>query len=133
LTAVQQGDLGLIDFDGIFYILGRTHDIIKRTGVPITPVALESCIASFIGGSQTCVIGIASEKLGQEPFAICSDFCGKTENEIKQHVLDLFGKDYALAGAMTLKQLNLDKFPLNATGKVMKIDMLEIVATHLKQ
>lgn len=40
----KTGDLGMISQDGDLYLLGRTKDIIKRAGVPVTPAALESCI-----------------------------------------------------------------------------------------
>jgi len=55
----------------------------------------------------------------------------KTEAQIQQHVLDLFGKDYALAGAVGLQQLGLEDFPLNPTGKVMKIELQKHVDAYL--
>jgi len=45
----KTGDLGMINEDGIVYILGRMKDVIKRAGVPIIPAALESCIEKFTG------------------------------------------------------------------------------------
>lgn len=47
----------------------------------------------------------------------------RSRDEIEQHLHDVFGKDYALGGVATLQQLGLDTFPLNATGKVMKITL----------
>ena len=41
------GDLGLINENGVIYILGRLNDRIKRGGIPITPVALESSIDQY--------------------------------------------------------------------------------------
>ncbi|KAK4553875.1 hypothetical protein LTR86_009050 [Recurvomyces mirabilis] len=121
----KTGDLGLISEDGTIYILGRTKDIIKRAGVPITPAPLESSLSSFVN-SPTAIIAITSPTpgVGQEPFVVVQDFKEKTEQQLKQHVLDLFGKDYALAGAASLEQLGLKAFPLNATGKVQKLDLL---------
>ncbi|KAK3680255.1 hypothetical protein LTR78_000633 [Recurvomyces mirabilis] len=121
----KTGDLGLISEDGTIYILGRNKDIIKRAGVPITAAPLESSLSSFVE-SPTAIIPITSPTpgVGQEPFAIVQDLKAKTEQQLKQHVLDLFGKDYALAGAASLAQLGLKAFPLNATGKVQKLDLL---------
>ena len=45
----KTGDIGMINDDGLVFILGRLNDRIKRSGVPITPAALESCIDKFIG------------------------------------------------------------------------------------
>lgn len=122
----------MINEDGIIYILGRTKDVIKRGGIPITPAALESCIETFTG-SQSSVVGISHPVLGQVPFAVVVAFSGRTEESIRERVTDLFGKDYALAGVATLEQLGLNSFPLNATDKIMKIDLVRVVKQYLKR
>jgi hypothetical protein len=66
------------------------------------------------------VVGIAHPELGQEPYAVAESFNGKTEDQVKRQVIDVFGEASAMAGACTLDQLGLSQFPLNATGKVMK-------------
>lgn len=80
---------------------------------------------------QTIVVGVSSTTLAQEPFAVLESFAGKTEENIKQRVIDLFGNDYALAGARTLKDIGLKQFPLNVIGKVMKTHVLEAVESVL--
>lgn len=45
----KTGDLGMMNKDGIVYILGRIKDVVKRAGVSITPAALESTIEKFTG------------------------------------------------------------------------------------
>lgn len=128
----RTGDLAIIDTDGLIYILGRIKDVIKRSGVPITPAALESCIEKFTG-SQTSVIAWPHPVLGQEPLVVLTALNGKREDEIRQHVLDMFGKDYALGPVITLEQLGKQGFPLNATGKIMKRDVLEWVKEYNDQ
>ena len=91
-------------------------DIIKRAGVAITPAALESCIDTHLK-TQSCVLGLTHETLGQEPFAIAKNLNGKTKEEITEHVLEMFGKDYALGGIATLSELEMVGFPVNATGR----------------
>ena len=46
---VKTGDLALIDENGVLFVLGRLSDRMKRSGVPITPAALESCIEKYNG------------------------------------------------------------------------------------
>lgn len=128
----RTGDLAIIDTDGVVYILGRIKDVIKRSGVPITPAALESCIEKFTG-SQTSVVAWPHPVLGQEPLVVLKALNGKTEDEIKQQVLDMFGKDYALGTVVTLEQLGKQEFPLNATGKIMKREVLEWVKEYYDQ
>lgn len=47
------GDKGLIDNDGWGYIVGRSKDIIKKSGVPIAPAGLEACLNVHID-CQVC-------------------------------------------------------------------------------
>lgn len=48
-TWFRTGDLGTIDDNGYTFILGRLKDIIKRAGVTLTPVAIESCLQTYTG------------------------------------------------------------------------------------
>nr|POF14145.1 4-coumarate--coa ligase-like 7 [Quercus suber] len=127
----RTGDLGMVNSDGLVYVLGRIKDVIKRAGIPITPAALESCLERYTG-SQTSVVGIASPVLGQEAFAVLQSFAGVTEDDIKKHIVKSFGSDYALAGAKTLQDLGMEQFPLNATGKIMKIILAKAVEERLQ-
>ena len=119
---LRTGDMGMIDRQGIVFILGRIKDIIKRAGLSITPAALESCIASYTGAT-TCVVAVAHAELGQEPYAVVSDLNGKTVDQVSAHVLEMFGRDYALAGVAQLSALGLESFPLNASGKIVKYEV----------
>ncbi|KAF7195640.1 4-coumarate--CoA ligase 1 [Pseudocercospora fuligena] len=129
----RTGDLATISEDGVIYILGRIKDIIKRSGIPITPAALESCIEQFTG-SYTSVLAWPHEVLGQVPVAVVKDLegSGKNEDEVKKEVMDKFGKDYALEHVVGLKQLGLEAFPLNATGKIMKSELVPSLKEYLE-
>ena len=147
----KSGDTGIINDDNWVYILGRKKDIVMRAGIPITPAALESCLDTFLASqvrwlfhtiflfisltymTQTSVLGIPHPTLAAEPFAVVQDLKDKTKDDVKKQIIDLFGPDYALGGVATLKDLGLDKFPLNATGKIMKRDLEAPIARYLKQ
>ncbi|KAF2161264.1 hypothetical protein M409DRAFT_69872 [Zasmidium cellare ATCC 36951] len=126
------GDLAMIDAEGIIYILGRIKDVIKRSGVPITPAALESCIEKFTG-SQTSVVAWPHAVLGQEPLVVVKGLGGKTEEEVKRRVEEMFGRDYAVGSVVTLEQLGRREFPLNATGKIIKREVVELVEGYYGQ
>ncbi|KAF2765818.1 acetyl-CoA synthetase-like protein [Teratosphaeria nubilosa] len=128
----KTGDLGLLTSNGLLYILDRIKDVIIRAGVNVVPAALEDCINGFTGG-QSSVIGIPSAIYGHEPFAVLDSFGGETEEEVKRQVRDLFGEAYALAGVVSLEQLDLDRFPVNSTHKIMKIELLKIVELYLSK
>ncbi|CAK1361817.1 4-coumarate--CoA ligase 2 [Cercospora beticola] len=126
----RTGDLAVINEDGLIYILGRIKDIIMRAAIPITPAALENCIAVFTG-SSAAVLAWPHATLGQVPFAVVEDLHGKTAEDVKSQVLTMFGKDYALEGVVTLRQLGLNSWPLNATGKLMKLELMPKVEEYL--
>lgn len=62
-----------------------------------------------------------------------SSYNGKTQTQIKNHVRDVLGKDYALGGVASLKQLGLIEFPLNATHKIIKSRVQIALAEYLKR
>ena len=67
------------------------------------------------------------------PFAVLSSFNGKTEAQIRDHVVNVFDKNHALGGLATLKQLELVKFPINPTHKIIKSEIQAVVAKHLSR
>jgi len=62
------------------------------------------------------------------------DLKGKSIQEIKSHVITMCGPDWQLGGAVELKDLGYDSFPINSTGKIQKTELLrpvtEYVAVH---
>lgn len=60
------------------------------------------------------------------------DLDDKTKGDVHQQVLDMFGRDYALGGVATFAELGMADFPLNATGKAMKLEMVEPVMSYSK-
>ncbi|MCJ1247983.1 hypothetical protein MMC30_005198 [Trapelia coarctata] len=126
------GDIAMMDTEGLVFILGRSKDMIKRAAVAIMPAAIESCIEKYTG-AQTSVVAVPHRSLGHEPFAVLSDFNGKNEAEIKNHVLLTLGKDYALGGLLSLRQIGLDKFPVNATHKIMKSEVQSAAIAHINR
>ena len=148
------GDIGMIDDNGLVFILGRAKDVIKRGGAAIMPVVLESCIEKYTGAQvsiscpspycrlkpytlltampfKTSVVAVPHPALGHEPFAVLENLNGKSEEEIKEHVLHEFGENYVLRGAVSLKQIGLYKFPINATHKIIKFEVRTAVLEHI--
>ncbi|KAK1089604.1 hypothetical protein LTR48_000364 [Friedmanniomyces endolithicus] len=131
----KTGDLGLINQEGVIYILGRSKDVIKYVSLCAAEIA--TVVHTLTTAShrpideQVAVVAVASPIIGQGPFAVVADFNGKDDRQIRKCVLDLFGKDYHLAGVASLQQLGLDAFPLNTTGKVQKLEFQTFVDRYL--
>ena len=76
------------------------------------------------------MVPVRHHVLGSEPFVVLSTMNGKNEAEIKAHVRAVFGKDYAIGGLASLKQLGLVEFPLNPTHKVIKSEVQVAAQKH---
>ncbi|KAI1113091.1 hypothetical protein F5Y14DRAFT_229724 [Nemania sp. NC0429] len=127
------GDIATANADGLVYILGRRSNMIHRAGTIVMPAVIESSIEAYTG-VQAVVVSIPHHVLEAEPFAVISSFpAGKTETQIKEHVCTALGKDYALAGLASLKQLGFVDFPVNQTHKVVRSEIRQAVLKYMSK
>jgi len=63
------GDLGLVDEEGYLHLVGRTKDVIIRSGFNVYPREVEARIESHPAVREVAVLGIADSLLGE---AICA-------------------------------------------------------------
>jgi len=64
-TLLFTGDLFRQDEDGYLYFLGRKDDMIKSKGERISPKEIENILCSINGVTESAVIGVPDEILGQ--------------------------------------------------------------------
>lgn len=80
------------------------------------------------------MLGVDHEVLGSTPYAVLTHLSGKSIDQIKDRVVEMMGKDYALEDVVTLEQLGFKAWPLNATDKVnrveLKTSLLQYLATR---
>ncbi|MBV9177682.1 MAG: AMP-binding protein [Nitrososphaeraceae archaeon] len=82
----NHGDLVFVDSDGLWYIQGRTDDIIKVSGHRIGPAEVEAAITSHPAIAEVAVIGIP-DKIKGEAIAIYATL------KTKQPSVDSINKD----------------------------------------
>jgi hypothetical protein len=82
--------------------------------------------------TQTVVVGKAHATLGQEPIAILESFNGKSAEDLAGRVLEMFGPDWQLGGVIEMKALGIQSFPLNATGKIQKLELAPLIDGYMK-
>ncbi|KAJ5383049.1 AMP-dependent synthetase/ligase [Penicillium concentricum] len=122
------GDVAVMDVSGLVFILGRAKDAIQRGGKTIMPAAVESCLEKYTGGQAAVV---AYPTTDPKPIAVLSELNGKTEDQIRSHVVDVLGQDYSLDRILSLQQIGLSGFPVNATHKVVRSEVQQAVAEYL--
>ncbi len=117
------GDLGTMDADGLFAITGRSKDLIVTGGLNVYPAEVEHALTSLPGVVEAAVIGLPSERWGEEVAAVIVLDEGVVLGE--QDVIDHCRA--RLADYKCPKRVVVDPGPLprTASGKVVKRGLAE--------
>lgn len=122
-------DLAVMDKDGYFSIQGRIDDMIIRGGENVYPREIEEYLYTNKKIHDVAIIGVPSEKYGEEVCAFIKvvDGMETTEKEIKE---------YCAEGISRFKIPKYifftDEFPMTASGKIRKIDLRDIAKKQLQ-
>ncbi|MFX1330615.1 MAG: AMP-binding protein [Promethearchaeota archaeon] len=114
------GDFAAIDADGLWYILGRSDDIIKIAGKRFGPAEAESIIVSHSAVTEAAAIGIPHKIKLNELVVFCVlmpgiDPSDALRKELKQMVAEAMGKP------LTPKEvLFVSDLPKTRNAKVMR-------------
>jgi fatty-acyl-CoA synthase len=119
---MHTGDLGTIDDDGFVRIVGRLKDMIIRGGENVYPREVEEFLLTHPAVSDAQVIGVPSQRYGEEVMAWVKPRPGMVLDEATL-------VEYCRGRIATYKIPRywklVDDFPLTVTGKVQKFRMRE--------
>lgn len=118
------GDLGLLDDQGNLRVAGRKKDLIIRGGHNIHPARIEDFAMRHDCVIKAAAFGVADQRLGER---VCLAVIAKRPikaSELLQH-LDKMGLSKS---DMPEYYIELDAFPLTASGKVLKRALVDLVA-----
>lgn len=116
----SSGDVAKVDEDGMYYIVDRVKDMIVSGGENIYSAEIENVLSVHPAVSAVAVIGVPSERWGEEVKAIVIAKSGQTPD-----IDDLLAWcRERLAGYKVPKSIDFaDVFPLVPSGKVSKKDL----------
>jgi acyl-CoA synthetase (AMP-forming)/AMP-acid ligase II len=116
------GDVGHFDAHGRLFIEGRSDDMIVSGGENVYPAEIEDTIAGHPDVVEAAVIGVPDPDFGQrlKAFVVAREAAVLSEDEIKEHVRSHLAR-YKVPREVEL----VDELPRNATGKVLKRELLE--------
>ena len=125
---MHTGDLAMMDEDGYLHISGRIKDLIIRGGENISPKEIEDFLYTYKGVIDAQVIGVPSEKYGEEIMAWIKpkEVVTITEEEIRA-----FCKDRIAHYKVPKYWKFVSEFPMTISGKIRKVEMREIAAREL--
>ncbi|HEY4620102.1 MAG TPA: p-hydroxycinnamoyl-CoA synthetase, partial [Gaiellaceae bacterium] len=126
---MHTGDLAVMDDDGYVRIVGRIKDLIIRGGENVYPREIEEFLLTIEGVSDAYVIGVPSERYGEEVmgWVRLRDGVSLTADELRA----------ACQGRIATYKIPrywkfVDSFPMTVTGKVQKFRMRELAIEELE-
>jgi fatty-acyl-CoA synthase len=125
---MHTGDLATMDDDGYVNIVGRIKDMIIRGGENIYPREIEEFLYTCPSIADAQVIGVPSEKYGEEVMAWVRlrDGMQATEEE-----LVAFCRGRIATYKIPRYWKFVDSFPMTVTGKIQKFVMREAAVEEL--
>ncbi|MEJ7584299.1 MAG: AMP-binding protein [Acidimicrobiales bacterium] len=123
---LRSGDTGYLDEDGYLYIVGRQKDIIIRGGNNIAATEVEHVLYEHPGVLEAAVVGEPHDVLGEvvAAFVVARDGVTPDADGLRAHCAERLA-DYKVPRSIWF----VDQLPRNATGKVLKRDLVPPAVT----
>ena len=126
---MHTGDLGTMDDEGYFNIVGRIKDIIIRGGENISPREIEEYLYTHPDVAEIQVIGVPSERYGEEVMAWIKLRDGAS---VSDEDLAAYCRGKIATFKIPRYWKRVDSFPMTVTGKIQKFRMREIAIEELR-
>jgi acyl-CoA synthetase (AMP-forming)/AMP-acid ligase II len=117
---LRTGDAGYVDEEGYLYIHDRVKDMIISGGENVYPAEVENAIYGHPDVAEVAVIGVPSQRWGEEVKAIIVPKPGRTPRE--EDVIAWARERIAAFKAPKSIEV-IEAFPRTATGKVLRREL----------
>jgi fatty-acyl-CoA synthase len=125
---MHTGDLAVMDEEGFVNIVGRIKDMILRGGENVYPREIEEFLYTHEAIEDVQVIGVPSEKYGEEVMAWIKIKSGRA---ITPEQLAEFCSQKIAHYKIPKYWKFVNSFPMTVTGKIRKVEMREISIEEL--
>lgn len=120
---LRTGDLGVRDDEGYVTIVDRKKDMIISGGLNVYPAEVEAALQGLEGLAEAAVIGVPSERWGEEVLAILVPTAGaEIDEEAVRARLRAQLADYKRPKRLVVRT---EPLPRTVSGKVRKPDLRE--------
>ncbi|MCB9675006.1 MAG: GNAT family N-acetyltransferase [Alphaproteobacteria bacterium] len=125
---MHTGDLGFVDDDGYFHVVGRESDMILSGGLNVYPSEVEAVLAEDPAVAEPAVFGIPDADLGER---VCVAIVPRGPWDPDA----IEARTRALVNAYKLPRrwFRVDALPRNAMGKVQKAVLRERYAVSVRE
>jgi fatty-acyl-CoA synthase len=125
---LHSGDIASMDEHGYVTITGRLKEMIIRGGENIYPREIEEFLYSYPGLKDVQVIGVPSEKYGEEVMAWIIPHDGVT---LEAETIQSFCRGQIASFKVPKYIKFVDSFPTTVTGKVQKFIMRQMAVAEM--
>ncbi|MDA8196121.1 MAG: benzoate-CoA ligase family protein [Actinomycetota bacterium] len=119
---LRTGDTYVKDKDGYYRCLGRTSDMLKASGIWVSPTEVEEALVKHSAVAQAVVVSAVDEDQLEKPvaFVILNEGGSATEEELIAHC-----REALPSFERPRKIVFVTSFPTTATGKVRRVELRE--------
>lgn len=127
---LHTGDLAIRDANGYYRITGRIKDMIIRGGENIFPKEIEDFIYTHPDVVDVQIVGVPSEKYGEEAYAFVIKRPGSsvTERDIQTYVANNMARHKVPSYVEFI-----DQMPMTASGKIQKFVLRDMAKAKLNR
>lgn len=125
---VASGDLGEVTATGEIQLVGRTKDVIIRSGHNIDPLLIEEVAVTHPAVAQAAAIGMPDAYAGELPVLYVALAPGATATT--EEIIEYVGQRIAEPPARPKQAFILAEMPLTPIGKVARYRLRQMAAEH---
>ncbi len=125
---VRTGDRGVLDGDGLLYVLDRMQLIVSRGGYKISPAEVERHLIAHPDIAEVSCVPVRDGDLGERLCACVAPQPGATALTLPEINAFLEGERGLERRKLPEALLTLSELPLNPTGKVCRQTLIRLAA-----
>ena len=126
---LRTGDTYVRDADGYYACLGRTGDMLKASGIWVSPADVEEQLVSHAAVAQAVVVAAQDDDGLERPVAYVILHAGQHADEAD---LLAFCRDHLASFKRPRRIIVVAEFPTTATGKIRRVDLRAQARDDLK-
>jgi len=117
---LHTGDIGTIDDRGNLKITDRLKDMYICGGFNVYPAEVEQVLARIDGVTESAVIGMPDERLGEVGKAFLTV---RADAVVEEDTVIAYCREYLANFKVPRSVQIIDTFPRNASGKILKREL----------
>ncbi|MGN6472370.1 MAG: FadD3 family acyl-CoA ligase [Mycobacteriales bacterium] len=122
---LHTGDIGVMDEAGNLRITDRLKDMYVVGGFNAYPAEVEQILARYDGVAECAVVGVPDERLGEVG---CAFVVQQPGADVDPDAVIAWARERMANFKVPRTVLVVDELPRNASGKVLKFELRELVA-----